>query len=766
MARRIPVKTALVGLLFSPGAMAQQTPDQNAQAPDPTPPPNENKPADPTAAPATMQPVTVTGSRPSEDFQTTKTSINRLGAADLMDVPQSVVVINKALMESQGATSLQSAIRNVPGITIGAAEGGTIGNNFNINGFSARTDLYLDGMRDRGQYYRDVFALEQIEVLFGPASLLFGRGSTGGVINQVTKKPGLKNATELSASVTTNGLVRTTADVNVPFGQDSSNAARVNAMFQYGKASTVDMTTVQDFGFAPAVKFGIGTPTQITLQALMQHNHDQVPYGVPPLNGFPLNVPRNTAYGFSDDYTNQDAISLMATVDHAFNKDFKLRNQTMFNFVNTNVHETSGNAVGTLAANGGFVPAANGAIATPFSGAPLSQLYVRQQSRDRNIYDFTLDNQTELSANFDTGPVGHTFLLGAEFAYESYWNQSFYRNGTCNGVPLQASNATTGFVGCTPAGGTTWINSPSNIPDQYGNLASAQAWTAAGYFNDTIQVMPWLKLVGGLRLDYYYAQIGNSQNSANIFGNTTVPYFVQPITFLSVRTGAIVEPTQQQSYYFSYSTSFNPSLEQLTSTTGSAQLPPEQNEAFEAGAKFELLNGNLSLNAALFQITKTNARTQNPDGTFSATGTVRVKGVRTGVTGRITPEWQIFGGYAYLDGRIIDGVGAGTQGMVPLNTPRDSGTVWSTYTFRETYEIGGGATYIGYRYANNTNTVQVPDFVRLDMTAAYRQPTYDVRLNIFNLTNTMYYEQVIASDGGRAVAGSGLTAMLTYTHRL
>ena len=403
---------------------------------------------------------------------------------------------------------------------------------------------------------------------------------------------------------------------------------------------------------------------------------------------------------------------------------------------------------------------------TPFSGAPLSQLYVRQQSRDRNIYDFTLDNQTELSANFDTGPFGHTFLLGAELAYESYWNQAFYRNGTCNGVPLQASNATTGFVGCTPAGGTTWINSPSNVAQQYGNLASAQAWTAAGYFNDTVQVMPWLKLVGGLRLDYYYAQIGNSQNSANIFGNTTVPYFVQPITFLSARAGAIVEPTREQSYYFSYSTSFNPSLEQLTSTTGAAQLPPEQNEAFEAGAKFDLLNGNLSLNAALFQITKSNARSQNPDGTFSAIGTVRVKGVRTGVTGRITPEWQVFGGYAYLDGRIIDGIGVGTQGMVPLNTPRNSGTVWSTYTFKETYEIGGGATYIGYRYANNTNTVQVPDFVRLDMTAAYRQPTYDVRLNIFNLTNTMYYEQVIASDGGRAVPGSGLTAMLTYTHRL
>jgi catecholate siderophore receptor len=766
MARRVPVKTALVGLLFAPGAMAQQPPDQNAQAPDPTPPPTENKPADPNAAPATMQPVTVTGSRPSDDFQTNKVSINRLGASDLMDVPQSVVVINKALMDSQGATSLQSAIRNVPGITIGAAEGGTIGNNFNINGFSARTDLYLDGMRDRGQYYRDVFALDAIEVLFGPASLLFGRGSTGGVINQVMKKPGLKKFTDLSASVTTNGLVRGTADVNLPFGEDSTSAARVNAMFQYGKASTLDMTTLQDFGFAPGVKLGIGTPTEITLQALLQHNHDQIPYGVPPLNGFPLNVPRNTEYGFSDDATNQDVISLMATVDHSFNKDFKLRNQSMFNFVNTNVRETAGQAVGTVTA-AGFVPAVNGPTGTPFSGVPLSQLFIRQQSHDRNIYDFTLDNQTELTAKFDTWAFGHTFLLGAEFAYESYWNQNYYRAGSCNGMPLQTPLATNGYTGCVPAGFTTGSASPGNIPQQYGNLATAQAYTAAGYFNDTIQVLPWLKIVGGLRYDYYYAQIGNSQNSANIFGNTTLPYAVQPVTYLSSRAGAIVEPNRAQSYYFSYSTSFNPSLEQLVTTTGTSQpLPPEQNEAFEAGVKYEVFGGNLSVNAAAFQITKTNARSQNTDGTFSATGTVRVKGVRTGVTGRITPEWQVFGGYAYLDGRIIDGIGAGTSGNVPLNTPRDSATLWTTYTFKETYEIGGGATYIGYRYANNTNSVSVPDFTRLDMTAAYRQPTYDVRVNIFNLTNVMYYEQVIASDGGRAVPGSGLTAMLTYTHHL
>ena len=197
--------------------------------------------------------------------------------------------------------------------------------------------------------------------------------------------------------------------------------------------------------------------------------------------------------------------------------------------------------------------------------------------------------------------------------------------------------------------------------------------------------MPWLKLVGGLRWDVYSAQFGNSINSANTVGNTAVPYQFQTDYFTSVRAGAIFEPTKEQSYYVSYSTSFNPSLEQLTSTTGSQSLPPENNEGYEAGVKYEFMNGNLSLNGALFQITKYNARTQNADGTFTPTGTVRVQGARVGAAGRITPEWQVFAGYAYLNARIIQGItninGIGnTTGNVPLNTPKDSGNIWTTYT--------------------------------------------------------------------------------------
>ncbi len=356
--------------------------------------------------------------------------------------------------------------------------------------------------------------------------------------------------------------------------------------------------------------------------------------------------------------------------------------------------------------------------------------------------------------------------MGVDINYESYTNKASTRTGTCNGIALP-----TGSVGCTPAGYTVGANTPGNIASVPGNYASSQAWGAGFYANDTIQVIPEVKLVAGLRWDYYAASIGNSINRVNTAGNTAVPYQYQVDTFLSVRGGVIYEPTPAQSYYVSYSTSFNPSLEQLTSTTGASYLPPENNKGVEAGVKYELLGGNLSLNGAVFSIIKNNARTANPDGTYTPTGNVQVSGARAQFAGRITPEWQVFGGYAYLNGVIIQGLnyqnGQGnTTGKVPLNTPKDTANLWTTYTFKETYEIGGGFFYVGQRYANNTNTVVVPAYTRVDLTAAYKQPAYDVRLNVYNLFNTVYYDGVIASDGGRAVVGSGLTGMITLNYRL
>ena len=250
-------------------AMAQQAspPAATAAPADPS----ASNPASGAVVPQTLREIQVESEADKTSFGPNAVSISRL-PADLRDIPQSITIINQALMQSQGSTSLASALRNVPGLTIGGAEGGQIGTNINLNGFSARTDIYLDGARDRGQYYRDVFSLDSVEVLMGPSSMLFGRGSTGGVINQVTKRATLTPANEVTVSASTTGLVRTTVDVNQPMSDTS--AFRISAMAQEGDATTRDQTRLKDAGIAPVLKFGIGTPTQLTLTALVQHNND------------------------------------------------------------------------------------------------------------------------------------------------------------------------------------------------------------------------------------------------------------------------------------------------------------------------------------------------------------------------------------------------------------------------------------------------------------------------------------------------------------
>ncbi|AMP00615.1 tonB-dependent siderophore receptor family protein [Collimonas arenae] len=744
MNRLNPIAAALVAVFASPlPLLAQQAPTPKTDT-----------------APAVLQEVTVQGAR--GDFNANSSALNKL-SADLHDVPQSVVVVNKALMQSQGASSLADALRNVAGITLGGAEGGQIGNNINLNGFSARTDIYLDGFRDRGQYYRDTFALEQVEVLMGPSSMLFGRGSTGGVINQVTKKANLKESTEVSASATTNGLVRTTADYNHPLSDTS--AFRLSAMAQNGKASTRDQTDVQDFGLAGSYVMGIGTPTEITLSALIQHNHDMPDYGVPPLNGHPVTVDRNTAYGLNSDHTNQDVAALSAIVSHKISPDVVLRNQTQFNYVRTSAVETAPNTIGTVSANG-FTPLPVSAV----SSLPLSSLYVRGQSHDRDIRDYSIFNQTELSAKLNTGSIKHDVLVGVELGHDGYDNQGYYRNGSCNGVALNAPSTVAGYNDCVPLVNPGYSAAGSNVASQPGNRAGGSANTIATYVNDTMTLAPEFKLVGGLRYDRYIASITNSLNATNAPAaakNTTLPYAQQTVNFTSVRLGGIWEPSAEQSYYLSYGTSFNPSLEQLTGTTGQQNLDPEKNRSYELGGKWDLANGNLSLNSAIFQIKKDNARSLIATGVYELDGTVRVNGARAGATGRITKDWQIALGYTYLDAKIIQASALdGTLGKVPANTPKNTLTSWTTYKLAPHWEIGGGATYMSERYASNTNVVQVGGYTRWDATVAYTQPKYDIRLNLFNLTNKMYYDALIPSDGGRAVPGTGRTALLSVNYRM
>jgi catecholate siderophore receptor len=663
-----------------------------------------------------------------------KTDVSTIGGktpTPLRDMPQSVVVISQDLLEAQGATSLQDALRNVPGITIGGAEGGQIGNNINLRGFTARTDIYIDGFRDRGQYYRDTFDLESIEVLKGPSSMLFGRGSTGGVINQVSKLPTLHELDEITTTIGTDDRYRVTGDFDQPLSDTS--AARVN-VFAQDNHFTRDVMYNKDAGLAPSLRFGIGTPTEITLFALLQHNHDMPDYGLPPLNGKPAPVDHDTFYGLTDDRTVQDVAMAGGRIEHKFSDDVILKDQLQYNWYKTDALETAPNNLVTTA--GVPIDRTQG----NYTDAPLDEILVQLASHDRVIHDTSLDNQTDLITKFSTGSWAHTLITGAELGHDTYENQAYARAG----LPL------------VPLVDPPYLPEADTVTSTVGNHAEGSANTTAAYANDTIKFTDQWQAVLGLRRDRYEASLDNSISAPKAADQT--------VYFTSQRAGLIYQPSYEQSYYVSYGTSFDPSLETLTVTNNTQALPPESNKSYEVGAKWDLLDDKLDLTAALFQVEKTNARTQVSPTEYALTGDIRVRGGEVGLSGHVTEAWQVFAGYTRLNALIVE-ASDGTQGNVPANTPANSASVWNSYRISSDWEIGGGATYLSQRYAANTDLVTVGGYTRWDAMLAWHQPKYDLRLNLLNLTDKEYFDALIPSDGGRSIPGIGRTLLLTADYR-
>jgi catecholate siderophore receptor len=741
MFNKTPPATALALALavpFTAPAFAQtasSTPSQGTtQATPAGGPSNESAGASPSASSTngTLPTIAVSSQADQQDFQAERSTVGAKTPTALRDIPQTVTVINKAVLQSQGATSFQDALRNAPGVTIGAAEGGQIGNNVNLRGFTAQNDIYLDGFRDRNQYYRDTFDLEEIEVLYGPSSMLFGRGSTGGVINQVSKKANLQESGDVSATVGTNDRYRTTVDLNHPLTDTS--AIRINA-FGQSLGSTRDVEKNKDYGVAPEVRFGIGTPTEVTLSALIQHNDDMPDYGVQALNGHPSPVPKNTFYGLTTDRTIQDVQTFNASIKHKFSDDLTLRNQTQISHSMTDARETAPQAVltGPLATSPAL---SNGNYTT----LPPSDLFIKLQSHDRVIQNHSIYNDTTLEYKFNTGLIKHDLIAGVEVGHDSYTNQAYTRNN----LPIVSM--------VNPA----YLSNPPGVTTTTGNYADSGSNEIAGYFNDTASLGDHWKLIGGLRWDRFQAQIHNTISAPS--------YASQTNFFTSVRAGVIYQPTDWQSYYVSYGTSFDPSLEALTVTNLTQNLAPESTRSYEVGGKWDLLGGNLSVTSAFFREEMTNARTQVSPTEYELDGDIRVDGFQAGVTGHITDKWQVYGGYTYMDATILQ-ASDGTQGHVPANTPRNTLTFWTTYSLTPHWEIGGGPSYMSSRYASNTNLVEVSGYTRWDMTAAYHAKKYDVRLNLLNLTNKTYYDALIPSDGGRSVPGIGRTLLATVDYR-
>jgi catecholate siderophore receptor len=372
---------------------------------------------------------------------------------------------------------------------------------------------------------------------------------------------------------------------------------------------------------------------------------------------------------------------------------------------------------------------------------------VRLQGKDRNINDHSVYNTTDFEGKFATGFLKHDMLVGVDLSHETYSNQTFTAT-----TPGLSSNT----LAIVPLVDPTYTTRPSNYQELATNLAESSANGIGLYLNDTISIGEHWKWIGGVRWDRYEASIHNSINAPG--------YATQTNYFTSVRTGIVWQPTESQSYYVSYGTSFNPSLEALTLTNNQQNTPPEKNRSYEIGSKWDLLNGGLSVTQSLFNIEKTNARTQVSTGEYTLDGDVRVRGYQLGVAGHITNKWQVFGGYTYMDGTVQKALD-GTTGNTLANTPHNMLTLWSTYNVTPHWEFGGGPSYVSSRYAANNNLVQVGGYTRWDAMAAYHQKRYDIQLNVINLTDKKYYDALIPSDGGRAVPGLGRTFLATLNYR-
>ncbi len=641
------------------------------------------------------------------------------------DIPQTVAVISSDVIRSQGATTLRDVLRNVPGITFQAGEGGggLPGDSFTMRGFDTANGMFVDGIRDTGGYGRDAFNLEQVEVVKGPSSSIAGRGVTGGAVNQVTKAPTPVAAYRGSIGIGNAGHRRGTIDLNQPIGEARSRAAlRLNVMWTDAGVPGRDVVENRSWGVAPALAFGLGTPTQVTVkyQRLTQAN---VPdYGLPwgtsypgyETGAFQATPPIDQAnfYGLRD-YDYEDIRSDVATVDvlHRVDGALTLRSTTRYSDT-----------------------ARDSAITAP---RPPNRQLQRRQMDNGNIA-----NQTNLTASLGQGAIRHDVTTGVEISRETTRNQRGAQ--TANQPP-------------------TTIEHPNPDDRPFGPMpaldrdpAETRLNQAGAYLFDTVHLGERWQVSGGARWDVVGVEYEETALDTG---------FVSKVegsdAMVSWRGGVVYKPRLTGSIYVGYGTSFDPSVD--AGSTGAAlsasptsganpNLEPEETRSVEAGTKWDVLRGRLAVTGAVFRTEKVNARTRNASNEpFVLDGRQRVQGLELGVSGSLSPRWTALAGFALMDTEIVASADAGQVGADFTRTPRSTFNLWSTYAFPAGITLGGGAQYMDSVFRNTDNTLEVPGYWLASAMASYRvSDRLTLRVNAQNLTDEAYVDRV---GGGHYVPG-------------
>lgn len=639
----------------------------------------------------------------------------------LLNTPQTITVIPKAIIEQQGATTLRDVLRNVPGLTMTAGEGGApAGDNLTLRGFSARNDIFVDGARDLSPQSRDPFNLEQVEVVKGPSSAFTGRGSTGGSINLVSKVPSVSRFFGGTLNFGTDRTKRATADINLPFNNNRA-AFRLNLLGHDSGVAGRDVVDNERWGIAPSIAFGLGTPTHYTFSyfKLKQNNISDfgIPW-VPATNNVlvadrdrPAPVPRDTFYGLRNrDFEKLNSDLVTFRYDHTFNENLTLRNQLRYN------------------------RSTRDSIATPPRFASNNSTVINRELRSWQTKDTAWDNQTDFTATFSTGKIEHSLVTGLNLTREN--NIRHLRT---------APNMPTTLLNPNPDEVFTGIITTSPI------VGDITGKSLALYAFDTAKLSRQWEVTGGLRWDYF-----------DVDGVDTTNVSISRIDrLLSGRIGIVYKPKENGTLYASYGTSLNPSLEGLSYSVANVRIDPEKTRTFEVGSKWAFFRNRLAMNGAAFRVEKTNARTPGllpGDPPQVLDGEQRVEGIELSVTGGITREWYVFGGYTLLDSEIVSSNTPAEIGKRIQNTPRNSLSLWTTYRLWK-LDVGGGARFTDRRFGNNINTRQVGSYWLLDGMVSYPlTERIDLRLNLYNLTDEYYFDRL---GGGHLVPGAGRSASVS-----
>lgn len=641
--------------------------------------------------------LVVTGVHLNEGYVPTDTNAAKI-AIPLKDLPQSVAVVPAEVLRDQRALSLQDALKNVPGVSFSSGDGQR--DQVTIRGFTAIADQYVDGFRDDGLYFRDLSNVERVEVIKGPAAVLYGRGSSGGLINRVTKKP---NVDVLSGAFTygSNDIARGEIDLG-HYDPSAGVGVRLTGALE-DSGSFRDQQFVKRTALAPSVLLGDGKDTSVLIQADYLKDRRLTDFGIPAINGQVVDVPRSAYYGAANardaDVSQAEVLSQTVTLTHRFSDALSFRNGFRHYRYTLDRHNTNSTAVNAAA---GTVSLSHGGIL-----------------RDEDGWS----NQAELTHKFELGGIKNSVLYGFEIARQD----------------KDASTIQSRVVAVTP------ILAPVLPTINNANFTALSAKsssileTRGLYVQDFIELGAGFKALVGVRHDWF------SQKT-----RITIPATANPLERTdkkwSPRAGLVFQPDDAQSYYASWSSSFQPSAETFALAANNAQIAPEKTTNKEIGAKYTLFDNRLSLSFAGFILRRTGIKGSDPAApqVLIPIGTQRTRGIEVSGALDLPSGFRAIVGYAYLDAKVVASANPTFFDKRATLTPKNAANIFVTKSFGDRFGLGAGANYVGDRWADPTNTTILDHYVTADALAWVAVGPARLQLNLYNVFDKKY---IIAGHG-------------------